>query len=337
MTRPEISVLLAYTKQLLKTELLSESGCINLKLFKHVLSDYFPTQLHTAYVDEIQAHRLAKEIVANQLINSLVNRLGIVFPHRFMQELNCSVSELVNTYNLVCRVFEIDAIWKMQSELDRAVSSELLESIKLRIRKWIERAMYWFVRNEPRSEEVEHYVVNVEQLMDGLNSLLTEHEQKQIDQAVDELIHGGVSAPFALKIAQSDALLACLNAVKVHKQGQYSLDEVTKGLFHLTSRLNLNWLRSQILLLPKETIWEALSRRAMLDEYNQISCVLLQSVLSEEPSSIASKLEVWQAKNQLAFERYTALINSADADATVQLEKIVVILGTSWNLTVYAE
>ncbi|NOQ14356.1 MAG: NAD-glutamate dehydrogenase [Methyloprofundus sp.] len=335
MTRPEISVLLAYTKQLLKTELLSESECINLELFKHVLSDYFPQQLQTAYVAEIQKHRLGKEIVANQLINSLVNRLGIVFPHRFMQELNCSVAELVNTYNLVCRVFEINAIWKMQSELDSSVSGKVLENIKLRIRKLVERAMYWFVRNESQPEVAEHYVENVEELAEGVSGLVTEQEQKQIDHTVDKLINEGVSAPLALKIAQSDALFACLNAIKVHKNSQHSLVEVTRGLFQQACELNLVWLRNQIIQLPKETTWEALSRRAMIDEYNQISCVLLQSVLAEEDPTFAGKLESWQIKNKIAFERYMALISSAEADDAVQLEKIVVILGTSWNLTVY--
>jgi len=335
MTRPEVSVLLAYTKQLLKAELLSESKCINLDLFKHVLSDYFPHQLQTTYVKEIQAHRLGKEIAANQLINSLVNRLGIVFPHRFMQELNCSVAELVNTYNLVCRVFEIDAIWKMQSELDGTVSGKVLEDIKLRIRKWVERAMYWFVRNEPQSEVAEHYVENIEELAKSLSGLVTEKEQKQIDHTVDELINKGVSAPLALKIAQSDALSACLNAIKVHQKSEHSLVEVTKGLFRQACVLNLTWLRNQILQLPKETTWEALSRRAMIDEYNQISCVLLQSILAEKEQSITLKLESWQARNEIAFEHYMALISSAEADDTVQLEKIVVILGVSWNLTVY--
>lgn len=333
LVRPEISVLLAYTKQLLKKELLSESQRINLQLFQHVLLDYFPRELQTSYVAEIQAHRLAKDIVANQLINSLVNRLGIVFPNRFMQELNCSVAELVNTYNLVCRVFEIDTVWRMQSELDGTVKGELMEAIKLRIRKWVERAMYWFVRNEAQAEEAEHYVGNIQQLMEGLSGFLTEQEQKLIDQTVDGLIQDGISAPLALKVAQSDALLACLNAVKVYKHSQYSLAEVTKGLFYLASELNLSWLRSQILQLPKETAWEALSRRAMLDEYNQVSCVLLQSILSEESQSITSKLSSWKSKNQLAYERYIALVHSAEADSSVHLEKIVVILGTSWKLT----
>lgn len=335
MTRPEISVLLAYTKQLLKTELLSESQCIELHLFKHVLADYFPTKLQTVYADAIQTHRLGKEIVANQLINSLINRLGIVFPHRFMQELNCSVAELVNTYNFVCRVFDIDVIWKMHHDLEGHISAGLLDNIKLSIRKWVERAMYWFVRNESLSAEAEYYVQNIEKLMGGISGLLTEHELQRIDQRVEELKHGDVSTALALKVAQSDVLLFSLNAVKVHKQSQHSLTDVTRGLFNLASLLNLGWIHGQILLLPKETVWEALSRRAMIDEYNQVSCVLLQSILREEQPTIMSKITAWQEKNVIAYERYMTLLNSAKAEESVQLESIVVILGVSWNLTDY--
>jgi len=335
LSRPEISVLLAYTKQLLKTDLLTESDHINLELFKHVLMAYFPEQLQTIYQAEIQKHRLGKEIVANQLINSLVNRLGIVFPHRFMAELNCSAAELVNTYHLVCRVFDIEVIWKMQSELDGAVSEAVLEDIKLRIRKWVERAMYWFVRNEHNVDIAAHYVDAIAILEDDLSSLVTQAEQAEIDKQVDALINVGVSAGLALKIAQSDALSACLNAIRIQKKTHCPLQEVTKGLFHQASALNLDWLREQILLLPKETTWEALSRRAMIDEYNQLSCVLLQSALSESGHSIVEKLAAWQLKNEASLARYQALIKSAEADESVQLEKIVVILGTSWNLTVY--
>ncbi|MCF7970513.1 MAG: NAD-glutamate dehydrogenase [Methylococcaceae bacterium] len=335
MTRPEISVLLAYTKLLFKTKLLSESEHINLALYQHELSAYFPEPLQQAYAKEIQAHRLGKEIVANRLINSLINRLGIVFPHRFMEELSCSASGLVNTYSWVCRIFEIDLIWKMQSELDGVVSKLVLDDIKLRLRQLIERAMYWCSRNEPQGEVDDHYVQSIAELADNLNGLVTDKEQKYIDNKVDDLIKAGVNAVLALKIAQIDSLLSCLNAVKVHKKSHCSLQEVTKGLFYQDEALNLAWLRNQITLLPQESSWEALSRRAMIDEYHQVCCVLLQSVLAEEGKSIALKLDTWREKNTAAFERYIAMINSAEADTNVQLEKIVVILGTSWNLTVY--
>jgi len=336
LMRPEISVLLAYTKQLLKTELLAEAKHINLELYQCILADYFPEQLQTAYADEIQIHRLGKEIAANQLINSLVNRLGIVFPYRFMEELNCSAAELVNTYNLVCRVFEIDSLWKVQSELDGEVSDAVLNGIKLSIRKWIERAMYWFVRNEPNPEVAEHYVASIAELAGDLNRLVTENEQKQIDKLTDEFLNEGVSAGLAIKIAQIDVLFSCLNAVKVHKKSKYSLQEMTSGLFHQASSLNLGWVHRQILLLPKENSWEALSRRAMLDEYHQVSCILLKSVFREEGANVADKLTAWQEKYALAIERYTDLIKSAESDDVVQLDKIVVILGASWNMTAYA-
>ncbi|MDC9728715.1 MAG: NAD-glutamate dehydrogenase [Methyloprofundus sp.] len=336
LMRPEISVLLAYTKQLLKTELLAEAEHVNLNLYQCILADYFPEQLQSAYADDIQTHRLAKEIAANQLINSLVNRLGIVFPYRFMKELSCSAAELVNTYNLVCRVFEIDTLWQMQSELDGEVAETVLNGIKLSIRKWVERAMYWFVRNEPNPEDAEHYVDSIAELTGDLNRLVTEHEQKQIDKVTDDLLNEGVSADLALKIAQIDVLFSCLNAVKVHEKSKYSLQDMTAGLFYQASHLNLGWVLQQILLLPKENSWEALSRRAMLDEYHQVSCVLLKSVFREEGSKLEDKLNAWQEKYAVEIERYSNLVNSASSDDDIQLDKIVVILGASWNMTAYA-
>jgi glutamate dehydrogenase len=103
---------------------------------------------------------------------------------------------------------------------------------------------------------------------------VTENEQKQIDKETDKLLNEGVSADLALKIAQIDVLFSCLNAVKVHKKSKYSLQEMTTGLFYQASSLNLGWVHQQILLLPKENSWEALSRRAMLDEYHQVSCII---------------------------------------------------------------
>lgn len=335
LTRPEISVLFSYTKLLFKTKLLSESENINLALYQHELLTYFPEPLQSTYANEIQEHRLGKEIVVNHLINYLINRLGIVFPHQFMEELSCSASGLVNTYSWVCRIFEVDLIWKMQSELDGSVNKSVLDNIKFRLRKLVERAMYWCVRNEPQGDMDEHYIQCIAELADNLQSLVTEKEQHHIDETVDNFIKEGVNAELALKIAQLDILFSCLNAVKVQKKSYCTLQEVTKGLFYLDEVLNLAWLRNQIILLPQESSWEAQSRRAMIDEYHQVCCVLLQSILAEEGKGITHKLETWREKNTIAFERYIAMINSAEADENVQLEKIVVILGTSWNLTVY--
>lgn len=336
MTRPEISVLLAYTKQFLKTSLLSQSKHIDLTLFKYALLHYFPEQLRTKYVTQIQTHRLAKEIVANQLINPLVNRLGIIFPHRFMQELNCSVAELVNIYHLVCHVFDIENLWSMQSKLEGHISDTTTRHIQLQMRRWIERAMYWFAHNKTQCEVADHYAEQLKEIEKSLSKILPKAEQSQIDNTVNKLIHAGIDALLALKIAQSDILFSCLNAIKVSQKSPASYIEVTRILFQQTSLLNFNWLYQRILMLPKETTWQILSRRTIIDEYNQATCVLLQSVLNEQAKSLNAKLKVWEANHSLAFDRYIALTHSAQIDENIPLEKIVVILGASWNLTHYA-
>ncbi len=335
LMRPEISVLLAYTKQFLKVALLSEFEVIDKPLFQHVLNDYFPEALQNQYAEEIQTHRLAKEIVANQLINSLVNRLGIVFPSHFMDELKCSAAELVNLYSLVCQLFDIDSLWSLQSELEGKIDDDSMAGIKLRIRKWIEHTMYWFASNEKDTQVLTHYANSINSLKTNLNSLLTATEKKQIDVEVDKLMLLGVDSNLALKIAQIDVLYASLNAIKVHKNSEYALDDVTKGLFYQAGFLQLDWLYTHILKLSKDNTWEALSKRAMVDEYNQLCYVLLDSVLSLDAANIQLKLELWQQDNEVLIQHYLGLIEEVVSHEVVSLEKIVVLLSACWKLTVY--
>ncbi|MCK5477528.1 MAG: NAD-glutamate dehydrogenase, partial [Methylococcales bacterium] len=91
LVRPEVSVLLAYSKQLLKQELLHELSSLNADLFLQELTHYFPLQLQEKFPNEIKKHFLAQEIVANGLVNSFVNRMGMVFAFRLIEETGCSI------------------------------------------------------------------------------------------------------------------------------------------------------------------------------------------------------------------------------------------------------
>src|SRR5690606_39429647 len=64
-----------------------------------LLFDYFPKALHK-YDVEIRAHKLRREIIATQIVNELVNRMGPVFVARSEEH----TSELQSRENLVCRL-----------------------------------------------------------------------------------------------------------------------------------------------------------------------------------------------------------------------------------------
>jgi len=78
LTRPELSVLLAYAKIDLNDEILT-SDLPDDPLLEGELLRYFPSVLQGKFEPEIRAHRLRREITALQVVNSLVNRCGPTF------------------------------------------------------------------------------------------------------------------------------------------------------------------------------------------------------------------------------------------------------------------
>ena len=81
LTRPELSVLLAYAKIDLNEEILA-SDLPDDPLLEAELLRYFPAALRRAVSSgAIRGHRLRREITALQVVNSLVNRCGPTFVH----------------------------------------------------------------------------------------------------------------------------------------------------------------------------------------------------------------------------------------------------------------
>jgi glutamate dehydrogenase len=84
LTRPELSVLLAYAKIDLNEEILA-SDLPDDPLLGAELLRYFPTALQQAHEPALRGHRLRREIVTLQVVNSLVNRCGPGFVYNVAQ------------------------------------------------------------------------------------------------------------------------------------------------------------------------------------------------------------------------------------------------------------
>ncbi len=330
LSRPEIAVLLAYSKQLLKKDLLLDADLLDEEFVRQELMLYFPEQLQTRYPDEIQMHRLSREIVTNQLVNNLVNRLGIIFPYRLLDETACSIAAVVNAYKLVCRVFAIDALWRIVENIDNHFAVELQSEIKLTIRKTIERAMNWFMHNElcdcSAMQIMRLYTDGINDLSPVISNLLPEHEQQQINAEVDRLMKAGAPAGLALQVTIMDILLMCLDVIEIHKLHAFSLQDVARIYFQLLDVLELSWLRKQIRSLPKETIWESRSRSVMWGVFKTVSCLLTVAVLQTEAGSLEKKFQLWLQANEKAIARHKKLMATMQTEKAIDLEKITVAL-----------
>lgn len=327
--RPEICVLMAYSKQLLKHRLLNELTGLTDVLLQQELSSYFPAILQQQFSSQIREHSLAHDIVANSLVNALVNRMGIVFPYRVMDESDYSISVIVVIYKQVCRIFQIDRLWQEVEHLQQQLSDQVLEELYYHLRKLMERAMHWFLSIDEQlqtEKDVLSYEQGIEQLKNLLSDVVPEESGKHIDAEVDRLIQQGVPSGLALNIVTMDMMYLCLDVIWLNKNSAHPMQDCARVFFSLLEAMDLLWLRDQINRLPRGNVWESLARRTSREEFNVVSCTLSLSVLDLPGQQWQEKLDSWFRSYDTAIDRYRKLLAMVRSEPAIELEKVTVLL-----------
>ena len=326
LARPEISVLLAYSKQALKQKLLLELEGVDQQLFQQELMHYFPQQLQQQFPEEIKKHCLANEIVANGLVNSFVNRMGMVLAFRLIEETGCSIVSIFNVYKQVCNTFVIYDLWhQVESEdlhLDGGVQEQLLRAIG----KVIERAMHWFLSQDSDKIDIQLYVSGIAELKLGLLGFISEPMTERINSQMEVFVSQGVPEQVAFNVVSLDALYLCLDVIWLDKRTKSCLPDCALVFFELLHELDLLWLRDKISLLPEKSVWESLARRTAREEFNSVCCHLSLATLQEEGGAINEKVNNWLVKSDKSIIRYRKLLALVHSGDVIELEKITVLL-----------
>lgn len=154
LTRPEISVLVSYSKIWLFDELLA-SNLPDEPYLKRDLQRYFPTALQKKYEEGIGEHRLRREIIATRVTNSMINRVGGTFVTQLMEKTGMKPHEIARAFTIAREVFSARDMWQPIEALDNKVPALTQIGMLLDVNKLLDRATIWFLRNAPVGEALE--------------------------------------------------------------------------------------------------------------------------------------------------------------------------------------
>src|SRR5690606_24593525 len=146
LTSPELSVLLAYTKNLAYEELLA-SDMPDDPYLTSALHAYFPSALRQRHPQRIDQHPLRREIITNVVVNELVNEAGTTFAYRLSMETGASLADLARAHTVAGVVFRVAELQAAISELDATVPTRVQTPMRLEGRTIMERAARWLVVN----------------------------------------------------------------------------------------------------------------------------------------------------------------------------------------------
>jgi len=282
LTRPEIAVLLAYSKIDLKEAIL-DSDVPEDPYLSAELERYFPAPLPERFGAHMRDHRLCRQIVATQVVNNILHGGGTTFAFRLHEETGAPASQIARAYACAREIFEMRPLWGEIEHLDTRCDASVQIDLLLEGRRLVERASRWLLGNRPRqldiASTVSHFRPGAMGLYASITRLLSPDDAEPLARRADELRERGVPEDLATRVAALPIMFSALDIVVVADERELDVDRVAAAHFRLGSRLGLHWLRDRIVALPRDDRWRARARAALRDDLYAIHRAITSEVL----------------------------------------------------------
>jgi glutamate dehydrogenase len=331
LTRPELSVLLAYSKMVLKEDLVCKE-ITNNPYHGRLLIEAFPKQLQQKYSKEMQDHPLRAEIIATKLANNIGNDMGFNFVNRMFEETGATVAEIANCYSMACAVFEMSDVWQQISDLDNKISTSVQTEMLFQLRRTVRRATRWFLRHRNKSfnisESIDFYHKTFSELSTSIYDFMIEEEAIQLKRIENDLVNAGAPKKLAQRISQLSSLFSVMDLAELAESDGRPIELVADVYFKLGARLDLHWFLDQINKQPVANHWQALARASFREELDwqqrSLTSVILRT--DEKSGEVSKLLDGWFEHNIHPLERWQHMLDDFRVGQTHEFAKFSVAL-----------
>ncbi len=335
LTRPELCVLICYAKAILKEDV-HDSDLAHDEHIGRFVEAAFPSALRDRFRDEIHRHQLKREIVATQVANEIVNRMGFTFVSRLQTSTGASVEEVLCAYVATREIYDLEARFCEVESLDRATSTDAQYQLMTDLMRLARTSCRWFLRNRRGcveiDREIERFAPGVAEITSLLPSSLLGRPRQEWQRRYDTLRQHCVSEDLARFAAEAPNLHACFALIEASESTGAPIHEVAEVYFSLGEGLDLEWLRGQIANLRIDNHWQALSRESLMDDLERQQRALTISVLQthardhEGSADIEAAIGKWQRVHAQNAGRWNALLGELHGGDSLDLTMCTVAL-----------
>jgi glutamate dehydrogenase len=300
LTRPELSILLSYDKIVIFNQLLDSDVPEDPYLSKELVR-YFPEALQQRYANDMQQHRLRREIIATAVTNSLVNRMGATFLMRMQEDTGESAAQIAKAYAIARDVTDARDLWAGIDALDLQVPEGAQLDALLSIWNVMRNMSRWLL-NLPGNRldiaaSVARYKPGLEALRSSLGSLLTGENRTEFREERARWLDLGFPQELAEQLAALPFIGSALDMIEVALARKLDVIEVAKVYFGLGDALHLKWLLEKIDALPVEGRWSAHARGVMRDELQAQQSALVAQVLAQGSGTPEERVAAWMGRD----------------------------------------
>jgi len=330
-TRPELAVLLAYGKMVLKEQLMIDEITAN-SYHSQLLANAFPKILKKRYSNDMESHPLRGEIIATQLANKLVDDMGLNFVHRMTDETGATVDEIAHCYSIASEVFGLRKLFVDVDALNNKLGADVQTELLYETRRTVRRVTRWFLRNRDTTMSIEDtiafYKPKLARIDGQLFDLLVKEDVTSIKANIDKLIKRGVPKGIAEAVGKASTLFSAMDLAQIAQESGQDLCLVAESYFKLGAEVELHWFLEQISAQPVANHWQALARASFREELDWQQRVLTLTVLKTCTSKCSADdiVAKWVIDNEKLLKRWVHMLADFKATKTHEFAKFSVAL-----------
>jgi glutamate dehydrogenase len=341
LTRPEIAVLLAYSKLRLYEELL-DSDIFEDAYLSRAIQDYFPETLRHRFALQLNEHSLQREITATFITNKLINRMGATYCVRMQEEMGSNSADIVRAYMAGQEIFQVQSLWNSIEALDNQTAAQIQIEMIGELRRLMDRSTRWMLRNRRQPLDVtatiEQFADQVPIISQRLGELLHGEERGLLKTRTNNLTRLNAPTTLAQRIAGLDWLFSALDITEVANHTEEDIIQVAQTYFELGVALDFYWLNNQIRQLPRLNHWHRNIRSLLRDDLNNeqrsLTAHLMQ--LTPETQTTRTRVAEWLEGNQHQLTRYQNIIIELKTAKKIDIAMLSVAVRELRQLSRYA-
>ncbi|PNS07911.1 NAD-glutamate dehydrogenase [Solilutibacter silvestris] len=326
LTRPELCVLLSYSKLVAYPQLLASDVPEDPYLSRELVR-YFPEPLQKKYAKAMEHHRLKREIIATAVTNSTINRMGSTFLLRMQEDSGRSIGDIAKAYTITRETLDARDLWTQIDALDGKVASDVQVDALMVI--WeLQRGFTRWLLSRPGA------IPNIQQAVDRYHDgfrdiragegILHPSQRPIYEESRKDWRAKGVPAALADQLAALPYLEPCPNIIELARERKMRATDIGKVYYRLGDALREPWLREQIEALKVEGRWHAVARGVLRDELATQMRKLTEQALAMPGKDAEAKVRAWLDRDDPTLRFTLSMLSELAAQKTLDYPTVSV-------------
>jgi glutamate dehydrogenase len=281
----------------------------------------FPSALIGEFGPLLRQHSLYPAILATQLANDMVNRLGPNVYFRQLRATGASPEAFARSYVMALNVFDLEHVWSILVKKGQSISPEHMYRGLTQLSQLLKRTLRWFLRNPTDLTSLSESGAT---FRSGITSLLTGDFLKAVEAGGAQWRHRQLEWQSLFDDPQLCNLLSLSDYAHIFPgivqnaaALQCSLEDLAQLFFDAERLLELDVLTRALLSTQVDSEWRVLARDAYLEQIVDIQLSLCRAMILSTTRAQATMDEVlsqWSEEQRPALRRW--------ADVVAQLKAV---------------